>query len=33
MLDHDIQEILFTEDTLHARVKELADQINHDYEG
>ena len=33
MLDHDIKEILFTEDTLHARVKELADQINHDYEG
>ena len=33
MLDHDIQEILFTEDTLHARVKEMADQINRDFEG
>ena len=33
MLDNDIQEVLFSEETLSRRVQEIADQINRDYEG
>ena len=33
MMEHDIQEILFTEEQLAKRVSELAEQINRDYAG
>lgn len=33
MMEHDIQEILFSEEALKARVREIARQIETDYEG
>ncbi len=33
MLDHDIQEVLFSEEQLQKRVDEIAQEINRDYEG
>lgn len=33
MMEHDIQEILFSEEQLSRRVSELAEQINRDYAG